>query len=145
MLTDSNKLMSQHAVRLMSDGFVGNGCGAGLRSKVACFALSKWFDVEIKQSWDIHDAEYSIPFVYKSKRHRKEADANLHTNLMLELDIDETTPHNDKRLRFIALVHAGLILKGDTAYWKLKHGEGLSYTKVIVVASTVSGVFKYFL
>ena len=145
MLTNENRLITRHASQLISDGFVGNGCGAGMVSKAACFALSKWFGVEIKKSWDIHDSEYSIPFVYKSKSHRKEADANLHTNLMSELNIDEATPHNDKRLRFIALVHAGLVLKGDIAYWKLKRGEGLSYTKVVVVASTVSGVFKYFL
>lgn len=144
MLTKENRLISHHARRLLSDGFVGNGCGAGMASKVGCLALSKWFGVNIKESWNIHDAEYSLPFVYKNKRHRKESDANLHTNLMLELDIDENTPHNDKRLRFIALVHAGLVLKGDVAYWNLEYGSGLSYTKVIVVASSVSGVFKYF-
>ena len=140
-------ICSIHAHELLQKGFTGNGCGSGMISKLLCTGLERLFKVEIVKSWKYHDAEYSVSRAYKGFSHRTDSDKRLHHNLLLELGLDpdaKERQNSPNKLRFAALVHAALTLKGENAYWDQAPSGADSMGKIIVIASSISYVMKHY-
>jgi len=134
---------SKEAKVLVSKGFVGNGCGSGWASKIACYALEQFFDTNLSEAWLYHDAEYSLSRSIKSAERRELADADLHDNINTLMGIEPEDGSNPFRARLGKIVHAALVLKGDRAYWDTEKPKVTTlFTNVAVAGVILFEIYK---
>lgn len=108
--------ITKEAKTLINKGFKGNGCGSGVVSKILCFAASKFINIELSVVWLYHDAEYTVK--PKSVAKKIQADTNAHYNINILAGLNPDIPVTGFKGRFAKVVHALLILKGSSAYWR---------------------------
>ena len=115
-------MITKEALKLLDKGFMGNGCGSLLPSRLLCKVAMLPFNStlidSLEQCFTYHDAEYTISTSKKSKGHKQDADRYLAENMRYVFKCyNKDGFYSDL---FIRWTHKALLLGGSRAYWGKK-------------------------